>query len=124
MYPTDLRYTKEHEWVRIDGDVAAVGITDFAQGQLGDIVYVELPEVGRTVARGDVLGTIESVKAVSEVYAPVGGVIVEVNEALKDHPESVNGDPHGAAWICKLRMEAPDEAGALLAAADYEPLTH
>jgi glycine cleavage system H protein len=121
-YPTDRRYTKEHEWVLADGSTATVGITDFAQSELGDIVFVELPEPGRRVRTGDVLGTIESVKAVSEIYAPVAGEVVEINSALDDRPESVNADPHGGGWYCKLKLADPAEVEALLDAAAYEKL--
>ena len=96
MYPTNLRYTRDHEWILVEGDRGTVGITEFAQGQLGDIVYLELPEAGRKVARQEVVGTIESVKAVSEIYSPVSGEVVETNAALNDAPETVNRDPHGA----------------------------
>ena len=102
--PADLKYTKEHEWVRIEGDTATVGITDHAQEALGDIVFVELPEIGRTVAPGEAFAVVESVKAVSDVYAPVGGEIVEVNAELEGAPEKVNTDPYGAGWIAKIRM--------------------
>ena len=122
MVPSDRRYTKDHEWVKVEGDTATVGITDFAQGELGDIVYVEAPEKGKTVAAGDVLGTIESVKAVSELYAPVGGTVVEANAALGQAPETLNRDPHGAGWICKLKVASPAEADALLDAAAYTAL--
>ena len=121
MVPTDRRYTKEHEWVRVEGGVAAMGITDFAQSELGDIVYVELPAVGRTVAQGDVLGTIESVKAVSELYAPVSGEVIAVNDALSTSPESVNKDPHGA-WIIKVKPSNAGELGSLLDATAYGAL--
>ena len=123
MVPSDRRYTKEHEWVRVEGGVAAMGITDFAQGELGDIVYVELPAIGRTVAQGDVLGTIESVKAVSELYAPVSGTVAETNALLSDKPETINTDPHGDGWICKLTLTAPAEVDALLDAGAYAGLT-
>jgi glycine cleavage system H protein len=122
MVPSDRRYTKEHEWVRVEGGVAAMGITDFAQSELGDIVYVELPAVGRTVAQGDVLGTIESVKAVSELYAPVSGTVAETNALLSDKPETINSDPHGAGWICKLTLSTPAEVDALLDAGAYSEL--
>ena len=102
--PADLKYTKEHEWVRIEGDTATVGITDHAQEALGDIVFVELPEIGRTVAPGEAFAVVESVKAVSDVYAPVGGEVVEVNAELEGAPEKVNTDPYGAGWIAKIRM--------------------
>ncbi len=122
MYPTDLKYTKDHEWVRLDGDQARVGITDYAQKQLGDVVYLELPEVGRTVAKGDVFGTIESVKAVSELYAPVGGDVVEVNSHLIQKPEAVNKDPHGA-WMIVVKVSNAGETADLLDAAQYTDLT-
>ena len=102
--PADLKYTKEHEWARIEGDTATVGITDHAQEALGDIVFVELPEIGRTVAPGEAFAVVESVKAVSDVYAPVGGEVVEVNAELEGAPEKVNTDPYGAGWIAKIRM--------------------
>jgi glycine cleavage system H protein len=119
MFPNDRRYTKEHEWVRVEGSQAVVGITDFAQKELGDIVYVELPEIGRTVSQGDVLGTIESVKAVSELYAPVSGTVAAVNTLLSDKPETVNSDAHAAGWICKLTFTKPAELDALMDAAAY-----
>jgi len=122
MYPSHLRYTKEHEWLLVSGETGTLGITDFAQKELGDIVYVELPEVGKQVSPGDTLGTIESVKAVSEVYAPVGGTVVEVNGALSDKPETVNSDPHGGGWICRLRLADPGEAERLLDASAYREL--
>ena len=122
MVPSDRRYTKDHEWVQVEGDVATIGITDFAQGELGDIVYVEPPESGKAVAAGDVLGTIESVKAVSELYAPVGGTVLEANVALAQAPETLNRDPHGAGWICKLRIASRAEADALLDADAYKAL--
>ena len=122
MVPNDRRYTKEHEWVSVSAGTATVGITDFAQGELGDIVYVEAPEVGKTVAAGDVLGTIESVKAVSELYAPVSGTITEANPALSSAPETLNRDPHGAGWICKLELASPSEVEGLMDAAAYSAL--
>ncbi len=121
MYPNELKYTKDHEWVRTDGAEATVGITDFAQRQLGDVVFVELPEVGRTLKQGEVFGTIESVKAVSELFAPVSGEVVSVNAELGTHPESVNAKPHDA-WMIRLRPTDPAEAGSLLDAAGYEAL--
>jgi glycine cleavage system H protein len=121
MYPTDLKYTKDHEWIRLgDGD-ASVGITDFAQRQLGDIVFVELPEVGRQVAQGDVFGTVESVKAVSELFAPVSGEVVATNGDLADHPEAVNATPH-EAWMIRIRPSAPGEVDTLLDSAAYAEL--
>jgi glycine cleavage system H protein len=122
MYPTDLQYTKDHEWVRVSGDRAHVGITDYAQKQLGDVVYLELPEVGRSVSKGDVFGTIESVKAVSELYAPVSGEIVEVNAGLAQRPEAVNTDPHGS-WMIVLKMSGGGDAGDLMDASAYTDLT-
>jgi len=120
-YPTDLRYTRDHEWIRVSGDTAEIGITDFAQQQLGDVVYVELPEVGQTIAAGDSFGSIESVKAVSELFAPMSGEVIEVNPALKDHPESVNSDPHGT-WMVKVRLADPAAAGSLLDSESYDNL--
>jgi glycine cleavage system H protein len=122
MYPADLKYTKDHEWVRLDGGTGTVGITDFAQKQLGDVVYVDLPAVGTAVTQGQAFGTIESVKAVSELFAPLTGTVVEVNTALKDRPETVNQAPHDA-WMVKIQSSNAGEADSLLSAADYEPLT-
>ena len=122
MHPTDRRYTKEHEWVQADGDTGTIGITDFAQQELGDIVYVELPDKGKQVRKDDVLGTIESVKAVSEIYAPASGTVIEANEALADAPETVNQDPHGAGWFCKLQLSDPSELEDLLDAQAYQDL--
>jgi len=119
-YPEDLRYTKEHEWVRIEGGVGTIGITDHAQKELGDIVYVDLPKVGAHIEQGKSLGSVESVKAVSDIYSPVSGEVTEVNNSLAQAPEKLNQDPHGAAWLVKLRMSAPDEAKGLLSAADYQ----
>src|ERR1041385_416205 len=121
MYPTDLKYTKDHEWVRIAGNEAAVGITDFAQRQLGDVVFVDLPAVGRHVKQGEVFGTIESVKAVSELFSPVSGEVIAVNDELGAHPESVNAKPHDA-WMIKIRPSAPAEAHALLDSSAYTAL--
>jgi glycine cleavage system H protein len=121
MYPTDLKYTKDHEWVKIGANEAAVGITDFAQGQLGDVVFVELPAVGRQVKQGEIFGTIESVKAVSELFSPLSGEVIAVNDELGTHPEQVNTRPH-EAWMIKLRPASADEADALLDAAAYTAL--
>lgn len=121
MYPADLKYTKEHEWIKIEGDEGAIGITNFAQEQLGDVVYVELPAVGATVTAGQAFGTIESVKAVSELFAPVGGQVTAVNAALKDHPELVNQKPH-ETWLVRVKMAGPADAGALLDVAAYQSL--
>jgi glycine cleavage system H protein len=118
MYPADLKYTKDHEWIRIEGGQGKVGITDYAQKQLGDVVFVDLPAVGTAVSQGQVFGTIESVKAVSELFAPVSGEVVEVNPALKDQPELVNSDPHGA-WMVAIKLATPAEADALLDSAQY-----
>ncbi len=120
-YPDDRKYTKDHEWIRLSGDMAEVGITDYAQQQLGDVVYMELPEVGSRLAAGQSFGSIESVKAVSELFAPVGGEVVEVNDALKDHPEAVNKDPH-ASWMIKVRVSDPGDAAGLLDSAQYQGL--
>ena len=115
--PGDLQYTRTHEWVRREGDIATVGITDHAQDELGDVVFVELPEEGATFGAGDAFGTIESVKAVSDLYAPIGGEVVEVNSALEDAPEKVNEDPYGDGWIVRLRVSGE---GDLLSAEEYE----
>src|SRR5947209_8196333 len=119
MYPTDLKYTKDHEWVRVTDSEAVVGITDFAQHQLGDVVYVELPEVGRVVKQGEVFGTIESVKAVSELFSPLSGEVTAVNPDLANHPEAVNQQPHDA-WMIRLRPDAANETATLLDSAAYE----
>jgi glycine cleavage system H protein len=121
-YPADLKYTKDHEWIRLNGEVAEVGITDFAQAQLGDVVFVELPDVGRKVTAGESFGSIESVKAVSELFAPMTGEVIEVNPALKDHPEAVNSKPH-ETWMVKVRLSEPQATGSLLDSAQYEALT-
>jgi len=121
MYPTDLKYTVEHEWVRVAGDEATVGITDFAQKQLGDVVFVELPEVGRTLTKDEVFGTIESVKAVSELFCPVAGEVVAVNDALGAHPESVNSQPHDT-WMIRIKVANPGELDGLMDSTRYEAL--
>jgi len=121
MYPSDLKYTKDHEWIRVQGGDAAVGITDFAQRQLGDIVFVELPAVGRKVKQGEVFGTVESVKAVSELFSPMSGEVVAVNPDLATHPESINAKPH-EAWMIRLRPSVPAEADGLLTADAYSNL--
>ena len=120
-YPTDLKYTKDHEWIRLDGGTGTVGITDFAQQQLGDVVYVELPEVGSTITAGNVFGTIESVKAVSELFAPVSGEVVEINSSLKDRPDHVNSKPH-ETWMVKVKLGNTGELASLMDAAAYEQL--
>ncbi|HXG56089.1 MAG TPA: glycine cleavage system protein GcvH [Vicinamibacterales bacterium] len=122
MYPTDLKYTKDHEWVRVEGDNARVGITDYAQKQLGDVVYLELPEVGRTFNAGDVFGTIESVKAVSELYSPVTGEVVEVNSGIAQRPESVNTAPHDT-WMIVIKVTNPADMNGLLDSTAYSDLT-
>ncbi|MFL6281273.1 MAG: glycine cleavage system protein GcvH [Vicinamibacterales bacterium] len=122
MYPAELKYTKDHEWVRMAGAEARVGITDYAQKQLGDVVYLELPEVGRKIRKGEVFGTIESVKAVSELYAPVSGEVTQVNSSLTQKPESVNKDPHGS-WMIAVTVSDPSEAADLFDAAKYTELT-
>lgn len=123
MYPSHLKYTKDHEWVSVDGGLGTVGITDFAQQQLGDVVFVELPEVGTTLTVGQPFGTIESVKAVSELFAPVSGTVVEVNASLKDRPDAVNSAPHDT-WMIKVQLGNPGDVSALLGATEYEALTH
>ena len=118
--PTELRYTKDHEWVRVEGDVAVIGITQHAQDQLGDVVFVELPDVGSTFETGDTFGTVESVKAVSDLYAPVSGEVTEINEALEDGPESVNSEPYEGGWMIKVKVTSGLDD--LLSAEDYEKL--
>jgi glycine cleavage system H protein len=120
MYPTDLRYTKEHEWVRLQGDVATVGITDYAQKELGDVVYVEMPKIGAKLAAGKSMGTVESVKAVSDIFSPVGGEVTEVNNALNQTPETINNDPHGEGWLIKMKVDSPAAVASLLDAAAYQ----
>ena len=120
-YPANLKYTKDHEWIDLSGDLGKVGITDYAQKQLGDVVYVELPAVGTTLTQGQSFGTIESVKAVSELYAPVSGEVVEVNDALKSKPEQVNKDPHGS-WLIVVKVSKAGEAEGLLDATQYADL--
>lgn len=119
-HPSDRRYSNEHEWVMVDGDIAAIGISDFAQDQLGEVVYVDLPSEGDTVSAGDSFGEIESVKSVSELFAPVTGEIVAVNDALSDAPETVNSDPHGDGWMIKVKMDDASEADALMSAEEYD----
>ena len=120
-FPADYRYTREHEWIKVDGNQATIGITDYAQQQLGDVVYIELPEVGTKLKAGQSFGTIESVKAVSELYAPVSGEVLEVNAPLKDKPEVINTDPHGT-WMIKLKIGDAADVGALLDASQYADL--
>ena len=121
--PDDLHYSKDHEWVRVDGNVAIVGITDYAQDSLGDVVYVELPKVGDDFAANESFGSVESVKAVSEVFSPVSGEIVGTNETLVDTPEKVNQDPYGEGWMIRVQMSNPGEVDSMLTAAEYEDFT-
>lgn len=120
MYPSDLKYAKEHEWVRVDGDVATIGISDFAQDQLGEVVYVDLPGEGDEVTSGETFGEIESVKSVSELFSPVSGEVVKVNESLDDAPETVNEDPYGGGWMIQVRLSDPSQLDGLLDADAYE----
>ena len=120
MYPENFRYTTEHEWVLVEGDTGTIGITDHAQDELGDIVYVDLPKAGARVEQGKSLGSVESVKAVSDIYSPVSGEVTDVNHALADAPETLNSDPHGAGWLVKIRLSAPAETDGLMSAADYQ----
>jgi glycine cleavage system H protein len=118
--PEDLSYTKDHEWVRTKGDEATVGITDHAQNQLGDVVYVELPKVGDKFEASEPFGSVESVKAVSEIYMPLGGTVIEVNESLNDSPEQVNEDPYGDGWMIRIKIDNPSQVDALLTSVEYE----
>jgi glycine cleavage system H protein len=120
MYPEELRYTKDHEWIKIEGEVGIVGITDYAQHELGDIVYVGLPKKGDHFDAHGVFATVESVKAVSDVYCPVAGTILEINDALVDSPEKINADPHGEGWLVRMKLDDPAAPGGLLSAGDYE----
>lgn len=120
MYPNDYYYTKDHEWVKVDGDVGTIGITDFAQKQLGDVVYVELPEAGKELEFHQSLGVVESVKAVSDVFSPISGEVVVINEGLNDNPELLNEDPHGKGWILKIKIKNPSELEKLMSVGDYE----
>jgi glycine cleavage system H protein len=119
-YPAAFKYTKEHEWVQLDGTTGTVGITDHAQHELGDIVYVDLPKVGASVERGKSFGSVESVKAVSDIYSPVTGVVAEVNDTLSSTPEKLNEDPHGSAWLIKVTLASPSEVSDLMSAEDYQ----
>jgi glycine cleavage system H protein len=118
--PSDLKYTKDHEWIKVDGDKATVGITDYAQGELGDVVYVELPEEGAEVSMNETFGSIEAVKAVADLFSPVSGEVIEINEAVQDEPEKVNQDPYGSGWMAKITLSNPDELSQLMDAAAYE----
>ena len=124
MYPDDLRYSREHEWVRVDGDEVTIGITQYAQTELGDVVYVELPQSGERLDRAAEFGTVESVKAVSALYAPLGGEVVAVNETLTTQPELVNGSPYGDGWMIKMRVEDQSQLDELMDAAAYEKLVN
>ncbi len=121
--PDDLQYTPDHEWVRLEGDGATVGITDYAQGELGDIIFVEFPNVGDTFIQGDTFGTIEAVKTVADLFIPLSGEIIAVNTDLEDAPEKVNNDPYGEGWMVKVKLTNPDERDSLLSAAAYKDLT-
>jgi len=123
MDPDNLRYTKEHEWVRVEGDIGIIGITFHAQKELGDIVYVDLPKVGASTQQGKAIGSVESVKAVSDLYTPVSGEVVEVNPLLAESPEILNSDPYGSGWLVKIKLSDPGEAGKLLTAAEYQAYT-
>lgn len=120
MYPENFRYTKEHEWVKVEGATATIGITIHAQSELGDIVYVDLPKVGSTVEQGKTFGSVESVKAVSDIYAPVSGEVTAINDALNATPEKLNADPHGDAWLIKIKLSNASQADSLMSRADYE----
>jgi len=120
MYPQELLYTKEHEWIRVDEEIGTIGITDYAQHELGDVVYVELPKVGEHITASEAFGTIESVKAVSEIYAPVDGEVVGINAKLQNNPELVNTDPHGEAWLVRVRLSNRADTDKLMSAEDYE----
>ncbi len=120
MYPSDYRYTKEHEWIKVSGDTGTIGITDYAQHELGDVVFVEIPAVGAKITAGQIFGTIESVKAVSEIFAPVSGEVTETNATLSSAPETLNTDPHGAAWLVKIKLASPAELSGLMDAAAYQ----
>lgn len=120
MYPQDYRFTKDHEWVKLEGGEAVVGVSDFAQHQLGDIIYVELPAVGKTLDVHGTVGTIESVKSVSDVYAPVAGEVTAANEALAEAADLINKDPHGQGWICRIKLADPQAVAGLMTAAEYE----
>ena len=119
-FPSNLRYTKDHEWIKLDGDTATIGITDYAQRELGDIVYVEVETIGKSLKAGDVFGTVEAVKTVSDLFLPVDGTITELNKALANSPESVNNDPYGEGWMIRMKVNKPADVNALMDAAAYE----
>ncbi len=118
--PSDLKYTADHEWIKVDGDVATIGITDFAQGELGDIVYVEIETEGETLDKGEVFGTVEAVKTVSDLFMPITGEVLEMNGDIEAEPESVNADPYGKGWMIKVKIQNPADIEALMSASDYE----
>jgi glycine cleavage system H protein len=120
MYPADYRYTKQHEWVKVDGSVGTIGITHYAQGELGDVVFVEMPKIGTKIKVGASFGTVESVKAVSEIFSPVSGEVTETNPLLADAPEKINSDPHTTAWLIRVKLDDPKEVAALMDAAAYQ----
>jgi glycine cleavage system H protein len=120
MYPSDYRYTKDHEWIKVNGTNGTIGISDYAQQQLGDVVFVELPKLGAKLKAGATFGSVESVKAVSDIYSPVSGEVVEINSILNDAPEKINADPHGAAWLIKARLDNPKEVDSLMDAVAYQ----
>ena len=120
--PSNLKYTKDHEWVKVEGDTVTVGITDFAQGELGDIVYVEVETVDETLEEGEIFGTVEAVKTVSDLFLPVSGVIIEFNALLEDEPEKVNSDPYGEGWMIKIKCSDPSQIDSLLSADDYKTM--
>lgn len=120
MYPADYRYTKDHEWIKIDGSTGTIGITEYAQHELGDVVFVELPKVGVRIKAGESFGSVESVKAVSDIFSPVSGEITEINSALVDAPEKINHDPHGSAWLVRIKLESASEANSLMDAKAYQ----
>ena len=122
LVPKELKYTKTHEWIRVEGETATIGITDFAQSELSDIVFVELAATGKTLKQNDAIGTVEAVKAVSDVYSPVSGEVIAINEDLKNAPDTMNKDPYGKGWMVKIKLADPAEAGALLKPEDYEVL--
>lgn len=119
-YPENLRYTKEHEWVLSENGTGTIGITFHAQHELGDVVFVDLPKIGKQIKKGDTLGSVESVKAVSDIYSPVSGEVIAINELLSQHPEKLNEDPHGEAWLAKVKLSSPEEINDLMNAADYQ----
>ena len=122
-FPEGLKYTKEHEWIKVDGDSVTIGITDYAQDSLGDVVYVELPEVDSTITAGETFGVVESVKAVSDLYAPVSGTVKEINDAVVDGPEAINDEPYGDAWLLKVELSDTSQLNGLMSAKDYQAFT-